>query len=161
MHISVRAPLLSAALSMVRIWIMAGSSARARALENLEQPPRLAPRQRAARRDADEVALAALALLVVRQQLGRAADVLAVLRMLHEPLDLDRDRFLHLVAGDAARERSLTRRRRAVALFRSLGHGSLPLLRAGVRSRRPLLVLHGLEARDVPPHRRPLVGLGQ
>src|SRR5947208_5413915 len=85
MHIRVRAPLLSAAFSMVRIWIMIGTCLRpSRALSaphglfhDLEQPPRLAPRHGAARGDDHHVALLRGAALVVRQQLRRTADVLA------------------------------------------------------------------------------------
>src|SRR5215471_10576752 len=82
MHIRVRAPLLSAAFSIVRNWIMIQTclrraSAMRRLLDHLEQPPRLAPRHRPARGDDHEVTLSGGAVLVVRQQLRRAADVLA------------------------------------------------------------------------------------
>src|SRR5207245_5324659 len=54
-------------------------------------PPGLVPRHGAAGGDGHEVALAAGAVLVVRQELGGAADVLAVGRMAHQALDLDGD----------------------------------------------------------------------
>src|ERR1700722_8318976 len=69
-----------------------------------KQAPRFVARQRPARRDGHGVALARFALLIVRQELGRAPDVLAVLRMLDQALDLHRDRLLHLVADDATGE---------------------------------------------------------
>jgi len=84
MHIRVRAPLLSAAFSIVRIWIMIRTCfgplerfSAARPSPHLEQPPRLAPRHGAARGDGHHVALLGGAVLVVRQQLGGTADVLA------------------------------------------------------------------------------------
>src|ERR1700733_10845446 len=114
MHIRVRAPLLSAAFSIVRIWIMiqtcfrtilvATRSAPGGLLHNLEQTPRLVPRHRPARGDDHYIALFGGAALVVRQQLGRAADLLAVSRMRAQPLDLDGDGLLHLVAHHAPGE---------------------------------------------------------
>src|SRR5512145_2257349 len=91
------------------------------ALEHAHQPPGLAPRETAALGDRHEVALAGFALLVVGEQLARAAHVFAVLGMTLEPLDRDRDRLLHLVADHAP------------------GQGAL-LCRAGTRIRRSLLV---------------------
>src|SRR5665213_47223 len=44
------------------------------------------------------------ALLIVGEQLGRAANVFAVLRMLHQALDLNRDRLLHFGADDLSGE---------------------------------------------------------
>src|SRR5512141_2015594 len=100
MHIRLFAPLLSAACSMVRIWIMSllllPGSDRFGALDDAHQAPGLAYGQAAALRDVDDAAL------VVRHQLGRAAHVLAVAAVLHEALDGDRDGLLHLVADDGA-----------------------------------------------------------
>src|ERR1700739_707734 len=110
MHIRVRAPELSAALSMVRNWIM--TSALRGLLHHLEQPPGLVARQRAARGDGHEVALAAAPVLGVREEPGGAADVLAVGRMAHQALDLDRDRLLHLACHHAPRERARAARLR-------------------------------------------------
>src|SRR5262249_35815331 len=42
----------------------------------------------------------------VRQQLGRAADVFAVTRVLDQALDLDGDGLFHLVRDDLARQRT-------------------------------------------------------
>src|SRR5205814_1077905 len=42
--------------------------------------------------------------LVVRQQLGRAADVLAIALVLDQTLDLDGDGLVHLVRDDFARQ---------------------------------------------------------
>src|ERR1700739_1018222 len=136
MHISVRAPLLSAAFNMVRNWIMARPSTPGRLLDDLEQPPRLVARQRPARRDDHQIALLRGAALIVRQELGGAADELAVGRMPDKALDLDGDRLLHLVAHDAPGEsaraarpggltgRRLRRRRRASGALARGGRGS-------------------------------------
>src|SRR5262245_25512311 len=130
MHISSRAPELSAACKRVRSWIMALAlpcSFRRSALDHAHQRPRLVPRQRPAFRDRDRVARAALVLLVVREQLGRAAHVLAVGRVLDQALDRNRDGLVHLVADDRAGQlpRRLVRRLRG-GLFRGPGlHGLL------------------------------------
>src|SRR6185437_10779013 len=128
MHIRVRAPLLSAALSIVCSWIMVyclsrglslGPSSARGLLEHRHDPPALVARQRPARSDLHQIPVARLALLVVRQQLRRAADELAVRRMLDEPLNLHGDRLLHLGADD-------TPGQRAGALGLSAGfHGAL------------------------------------
>src|ERR1700730_10968751 len=118
MHMRLRAPLLSAAASRVRIWIIAlAPSARFGAFEDPHQGPALAPRQRTAGRDGDHVALAALVLLVVREQLRRTTDVLAVGRMLDQALDGHRDGLVHLVADHATGHRPLR--------FRGGGRGAL------------------------------------
>src|SRR6266404_2809869 len=93
MHIKVRAPLLSAAFSIVRIWIMIRTCLRpSRALSaphglfhDLEQPPRLAPRHGAARCDGHHVALLRGAALVVRQQLRRTLVFFVFFLMLRRP----------------------------------------------------------------------------
>src|SRR5580658_8735819 len=121
MHIRVRAPLLSAALSMVRSWIMAARSALYRALDYREQAPGLATRQRPAGSDRHGVTLLGLVVFIVRQQLGGAADELAVGRMLHHALDLDRNGLVHLVADDLPSQRA-----RAFALAMRFGAHVLP-----------------------------------
>src|SRR5688500_12381523 len=119
MHISSRAPELSAACKRVLSWIIAlAPSFRRRALDNAHQGPRLAARQRPALRDRDGVARAALILLVVREQLGRAPHVLAVGRVLDQPLDRDGDGLVHLVADDRAGQRL----RRVLFRFNRVGH---------------------------------------
>src|SRR5579883_925070 len=136
MHIRVRAPLLSAALSIVRSWIMlAFSSASGGLLDHPNQAPRLASRERPARSDGHEVAGVGLAVLIVSEELGRAPHVLAVRGMLDQPLDLDGDRLLHLVAhhapGEGARALGGRCRRRGVGLI--LAHFfSPPVLRASL-----------------------------
>src|SRR6188474_1144053 len=96
MHMRLFAPLLSAAASIVRIWIMirspsAPASGLVCALDDAHESPRLARRQTPTLGDIDDVTLATLALLVVCQHFRRAAHVLAVLRMLDQALDADRD----------------------------------------------------------------------
>src|SRR5262245_57705919 len=105
MHISSRAPELSAACSLLLSWIICAPSFRRRALDDAHQGPGLVPRKRAALRDRDGVALAALVLLVVREQLRRAAHGLAVGRVLDQPLDRHGDRLVHLAADDRAGQR--------------------------------------------------------
>src|SRR5208282_6893950 len=108
MHISRLAPLLSATFNIVRIWIIwASLSFRPGALYDAHQHPRFAPRHRTARLDGDRVAFLALIAFVMRQQLGGAANVLAVGRMLDETLDRHRNGLVHLVADDPAREQAL------------------------------------------------------
>src|SRR5580704_3786398 len=112
MHIRVRAPLLSAAFSIVRNWIMILSCLRARLallgllLDDLEQRPGLVPRHRATRGDDDEIAVLGRALVIVSEQLRRAADELAVRRMLHQTLDFHRNGLVHLGADDPPGERA-------------------------------------------------------
>src|SRR5512145_600104 len=104
MHIRVRAPLLSAALSTVCIWIMYANPSKPSdlggALEHRHQLPRLASRHRAAGRNRHGVTLAGRAGLVMREQARGAADVLAVTRVLQHALDLDGDRLGRLGADD-------------------------------------------------------------
>src|SRR5665213_978358 len=69
--------------------------------------PGLVTRQRAARDDDDGVAFLGLALFVMRQQLGRAADELAVHAVADQPFDFDGDGLLHLGADHATREGAL------------------------------------------------------
>src|SRR5580698_4871223 len=69
--------------------------------------PGLVTRQRAARHDDDGVAFLGLALFVMRQQLGRAADELAVHAVADQPFDFDGDGLLHLGADHATGEGAL------------------------------------------------------
>src|SRR6185295_13134855 len=84
-----------------------GSSARA--LDHLQELPRLAPRERTARADLHRIAFLRLAVLVVREQLRRAADELAVRVVTDQALDLDGDGLLHLRADHSAGERARAR----------------------------------------------------
>src|SRR5688500_9826526 len=98
------------------------------ALQNLYQAPALVARQRPTLLDRDQIAGAALAVLVVRQQLRRAALVLAVLRVRHVALDQDRDRLLHLGADDAAGQRLDLLGLLVRGRFSLRAHAFLPLL---------------------------------
>src|SRR3954464_2403744 len=73
-----------------------------RLLDDLDQPPPLGGRRRPGLHDLHAVADAGDPLLVVRLQLARTADDLAVQAVLHAVLDLDDDGLLHLVADDEA-----------------------------------------------------------
>src|SRR5882757_9623181 len=73
------------------------------------QHPRFTTRHRPARLDRYRVAFLALVALVMCQQFGGAANVLAVHGVLDQALDGDRDGLVHLVADDLAREQSLSR----------------------------------------------------
>src|SRR5579872_2390948 len=98
--------------------MLASPSASGGLLDHLDQPPRLASRERPAGGDGHQVADVGLAVLIVSEELGRAPHVLAVPRVLDQPLDLDGDRLLHLVADDTAREGT-----RALGLGRRCGVG--------------------------------------
>src|SRR5688572_1665364 len=107
MHIRLRAPLLSAAFNIVCVWIIGrplrvGPRVDRRALDNLDDLPRLALADRTALDDRHRVAFAASLLLVVRHDLRGAANELAVHGMLDEALDRDGNALVHLVAHDAA-----------------------------------------------------------
>src|SRR5689334_17141776 len=71
-------------------------------LEVLDQQPPLGGRQRSGLHDLHAVADAGNVLLVVRLELARAPDDLAVEAVLHTVLDLDDDGLLHLVADHEA-----------------------------------------------------------
>src|SRR4029077_15610793 len=117
----------------------------ARLLDDLQQRPGLAARHRTAGGDDDQVTIFRRALIIVRQQLGRAPDELAVGRVLHQPLDLDRDGLLHLGADHPPGEPACALRfylRFHLGVFRA--HG---LLASGLG--RLLLPQHRLHARDV------------
>src|SRR5713226_4071584 len=68
------------------------------------QPPALQLRKRPRGHDTHRVAGLGLAVFVVRVKLLRDANHAAVLRMLHQPLHLNHDCFLHLRAGHFAGE---------------------------------------------------------
>src|SRR5688500_16208749 len=85
-------------------------------LEDLHHAPALGRAERAGLHDEDTVADAGRVGLVVRLDLARAADDLAVEGVLHAVLDLDDDGLVHLVAHDVA----LTGL--AVVALRCLGH---------------------------------------
>src|SRR5690348_94402 len=104
MHISSRAPLLSAAASMDCIWIMARISSLGRARQHFHDAEMLGLGQRPAFGNAYQVALVALAVLVVRVQLGRTAQQLAVQAVLFLAIDQHGHRLGRLVAGDATLE---------------------------------------------------------
>src|SRR3954467_11162992 len=70
------------------------------ALEDLDDPPPLRRRERPRLTDEDEVADAGDVALVVRLDLARSAQDLAVQRVLDAVLDLDDDGLVHLVAAD-------------------------------------------------------------
>src|SRR5690606_1252262 len=111
MHISSRAPLLSAAASMDCIWIMTAFSwvpalSFGGARDDLDDAPVLGLGQRAALGHAHDVAFLARALFIVGVQLGGTADVLAVQRVLDLAFDQDRHRLLHLVADHPAFDRA-------------------------------------------------------
>src|ERR1044071_1271689 len=74
------------------------------ARDDAGQLPRLAPGQRAARDDLHRIAFLRFTTLVVREQLRRATDELAVHLVAYEPFDFDGDRLLHLGADDATGE---------------------------------------------------------
>src|SRR3954462_5817459 len=73
-----------------------------RALEDLDDPPPLRRRERPGLADEDEGADAGDVALVVRLDLARAAQDLAVEGVLDAVLDLDDDGLVHLVADDVA-----------------------------------------------------------
>src|SRR5690348_12341194 len=104
MHISSRAPLLSAAASMDCIWIMARISSLGRARQHFHDAEMLGLGQRPAFGNAYQVALVALAVLVVRVQLGRTTQQLAVQAVLFLTIDQHGHRLGSLVAGDATFE---------------------------------------------------------
>src|SRR5574337_320182 len=123
MHISSRAPLLSAAASLVCIWIMFVGSSLRRARQHFHHAEMLGLGQRPALGDAHQVALVALAVLVVRVQLGRTAQQLAVQAMLLLAGDQHGHSLGCLVAGDAALEGACTA---LVGLFPGIVHHAAP-----------------------------------
>src|SRR5690348_13849896 len=123
MHISSRAPLLSAAASMVCIWIMAAISSLGRARQHFHHAEMLGLGQRPALGDPHQVTLVALAFLVVRVQLGRTAQQLAVHAVLLLPIDADRHGLGSLAAGDATLQGARAAR---VALVLCVVHHAAP-----------------------------------
>src|SRR3954451_15912860 len=110
------APVLSATLSRDSCWIIVlllvvvpvlGRAEPGRTwllglLEDLDDAPALGGRQRTGLHDRDPVADATLVLLVVRLQLARAPQHLAVETVLHAVLHGDHDGLVHLVADHEA-----------------------------------------------------------
>src|SRR5262245_47803085 len=102
MHLTMRAPELSAISRFVVTWIMGLLLHRAR-----DQPghePALVTRDRPVLLDLNAIADLVLVRLVVRLVAITHADVLLVDRIRCVPEDLDRDGLVHLVAGDPADE---------------------------------------------------------
>src|SRR5213083_3490330 len=98
MHWARLAPELSATVTMVRSWIMAGSPRRSsRALHDSHEAPPLVLRQRTRLGEPDDVADVTLVLLVVHLELLPAPHVSADRRMLHQTLDRDHDGLVHPV----------------------------------------------------------------
>src|SRR3954447_15038902 len=91
-----RAPELSATLSLDSCWIIALP----RLLHHVDQAPALGLGQRPGLDHADHVALAGLVALVVRVQLGRAADDLLVGAVTAGDVDADGDRLVALARDD-------------------------------------------------------------
>src|SRR6478736_5825984 len=127
MHRTSLAPVLSATLSRDSCWIisvspcrpgshcvslgepsgcwqrlLAGPACLLGALEDLHDAPTLGGGQRTGLHDQDPVADATVVLLVVRLELGRASQDLAVEGVLDAVLDGDHDGLVHLVADDEA-----------------------------------------------------------
>src|SRR5208337_1758869 len=90
MHISFRAPELSATVSQVRIIIMVALPVlllrRRLVRQHFLQTPALEARKRPGGHDADSVSLLRFALFIVRVELFRNAHHAAVLGVLHQPL---------------------------------------------------------------------------
>src|SRR6185437_13703620 len=123
MHISSRAPLLSAAASMDCIWIMFVDSSFRGARQHFHDAEMLGLGQRAALGDAHQVALVALALFVVRVQLARTAQQLAVQAVLLLAFDHHGDGLGALGAAHAAIDRA---RAALVDLFVGVVHRATP-----------------------------------
>src|SRR5512140_449072 len=143
MHCARRAPELSATVSIVRSWIMVHSTGRGvrplvtgrtllRPLHELDETPALVLRQGSRLHEADDVPFLALVLLVVHLELAAPAHVTLVLGVLHQALDHDHDRLVHLVGHHLADARLA-----ATALLGGFGSG----LRLGHHAVPPLLLL--------------------
>src|SRR5690349_12487507 len=91
-----RAPELSATFNLDSCWIISLP----RLLHHVDQAPALGLRQRPGLDHADHVALAGLVALVVRMELGRAADDLLVSPVTAGDVDADGDRFVALAGDD-------------------------------------------------------------
>ena len=70
------------------------------------EPPGLVTRERSALGDRYRIALTRLVGLIVSEQLRRAANVLAVTRVLDQARNFDRDGLVHFVADDPPGERA-------------------------------------------------------
>src|SRR5688572_12705643 len=132
MHMTARAPVLSATSNTVCIWIIWFLHSNLRRgqqrsfgprpgtailnglglLHKAGDAPRLGARDRPALGDLDQVALAELALLDVGVVFPRARDGLSHQRVAHAPLDAHHDRLLHLVARHTADQLALVLGRR-------------------------------------------------
>src|SRR4030065_2939325 len=132
MHCTVFAPLLSATISVVCIWIISlsphGASPRAKArdynirtkisqnskpysdlagpFQHLHQTPGLGLGQRPAFLDLHQIAFFTLVALVMRVQLGMTRHDLAVQRMADTAIHLHGNRLVHLVADHASAPRA-------------------------------------------------------
>src|SRR5260221_9027408 len=137
MHMTRRAPELSATSRLLCIWII-GSGSRALGDDGVvgQHFPALGLGQRTRLLDAHAVTDLAAVGLVVRRVLFRARDELLVDRMHDAALDLDRDGLVALVAHHRAPHDSLGH----------CSYSSPALLRRG------LLGQSGLDARDVTTH---------
>src|SRR5215204_5106390 len=93
-----RAPELSATLSLDSCWIIPLP----RLLHHVDQAPTLGLRQRPGLDHSDHVALAGLVALIVRVQLGRAANDLLVGAVTASRVDANGDRLVALAGDDDA-----------------------------------------------------------
>src|SRR5258705_11358022 len=133
MHCALRAPELSATVSIVRSWIMVpspgpraapGTSGLLRPLHELDETPALFLRQGPRLHEADGVPFLALVLLVVNLEPAAPAHVALVHRVLDQALDHDHDRLFHLVRHDLPDAHLAAA---AVLLFDDcLGHHAVP-----------------------------------
>src|SRR5690606_14057829 len=118
MHITSLAPELSATSRWLCIWIMGSVLLLGCAGDDFDHAPVLGLGNRGHFHEADDVAFLRGVVGVVGVQLGRAADVLAVERVLHVALAPDGDRLVHLVADPPALGR--------VLLLFAVVHGRMP-----------------------------------
>src|SRR3546814_2552708 len=100
MHITSLAPELSATSRWLCIWIMVQPPLFGRARDDLGHAPVLGLRHRCDLHHPDDVAFVAAVVGVVGVELARAADVLAVQRVLDLALDEHRHRLVHLVRSE-------------------------------------------------------------
>src|SRR3546814_1218025 len=108
MHITSLAPELSATSRWLCIWIMVQPPLFGRARDDLGHAPVLGLRHRCDLHHPDDVAFVAAVVGVVGVELARAADVLAVQRVLDLALAAHRHRLVRLVSDHAAFHRALT-----------------------------------------------------
>src|SRR5690606_31463393 len=118
--------------------------------DDLDDTPGLALRQRTTLADRDRIADAARVVLVVRHDLRRPANELAVDRMPNQALDRNRNALVHLVADHAADDSAsgfLAGARRLAARALSRAHALSPFCRA--RSASTVLIL-AMSLRTLP-----------